>query len=118
MQDAGASQVRVVDAPRIPPRPFAPNRPLMFFAGLILAIGAGGAASFLVSRVRPRFFDTTALREVTGLPVLGAVSVRWDSSQRWQSRRRVIGFLSALAALIVGYLGSAMAFFMIATRVG
>lgn len=117
MQDAGASQVRIVDFPRIPPRPFAPNRPLMFLAGLILAIGAGVAAGFLVSRVRPRFFDTAALREVTGLPVLGAVSMRSDSSYRWRSRRRVIGFLSALAALVVGYLGSAMAYFMLATRV-
>jgi polysaccharide chain length determinant protein (PEP-CTERM system associated) len=118
MQEAGDSQIRVVDPPRMPSRPIAPNRPLLFVAGILAALGAGVASSFAISRIWPRFFDPTSLREVTGLPVLGAISLRDDESSRRASRRSLLGFFSALTALIVGYMASVAAFLLMAARAG
>lgn len=118
MQAAGDSQIRVVDPPRVSSRPFSPNRPLLFAAGILAALGAGVLSSFAISRIWPRFFDPTSLREVTGLPVLGAVSLRDDEVSRRRSRRSVLGFLSVLTALIVGYMASVAAFLFMAARAG
>jgi hypothetical protein len=50
---------------------------------LLLALGAGIAATFAASQLRPVFFDARSLREASGLPLAGhgdAAGRRRDAS--------------------------------------
>ena len=66
---------RVVEPPRVSPTPAKPSRMMVAVLGMIAAIGAGLAAAFALTQVFPTVQDTRGLREVTGRPVLGSVSL-------------------------------------------
>jgi hypothetical protein len=75
MQDTGGAQFRVIDPPRVSPRPVAPNRLLLLGAAFLASIGAGLAASLVASQLAPTFHDSGTLRVTTKRPVLGSVSM-------------------------------------------
>lgn len=112
----GVAGIRVVEPPRVSPRPVAPNRLLLLAGALLAALGAGAASSFLASRVWPTFVDSGSLREVTELPILGTVTLFEDKSFKTRSRFGLVGFLSGLAALIMAY-GAVLAMMFLAMRV-
>lgn len=99
----GVAGIRVVEPPRVSPRPVTPNRLLLLAGALLAALGAGTAASFLTSRIWPTFVDSGSLREVTELPILGTVSLVEDNGLKTRSRLGLLGFLSGVAALVVAY---------------
>lgn len=94
---------RVVDPPRVPPTPAAPNRPLLvslvFLAGLMLGI----AVAFILSQIRRTVDDRKTLREMTGLPVLGNVSMVWTDGQKERNRRGIIGYMASFLGLVGAY---------------
>ena len=57
--------------------PSGPNRLRLFSLVFVAALVAGLAGAFLMSQVRPTFLSQAALREVTGLPILGSISMNW-----------------------------------------
>ncbi len=91
-------QFRIIDPPLSPLDPSAPNRPLLLLGILIVGLGAGGGISFLGNQLRPVFHDSVALRQATGLPVLGSVTVM-RTHERHASRIRQI---SAFGGAIIG----------------
>jgi uncharacterized protein involved in exopolysaccharide biosynthesis len=96
--DANASVVdfRVIDPPRVPSQPAAPNRSLLL-SGVTLA--------FLLSQLRPTFNTRRELRDVTGLPVLGVVSMIWTPEQQQKRRKSMLVFASCFAGLLLMYAG-------------
>lgn len=69
--------------------------------------------AFVASQLRPVFFDGKSLREVTGIPVLGMVTLLPNEARRLQERASLYRFLLAGIALIVTYgAGVAMLTFM------
>jgi hypothetical protein len=68
-------QFRVVEPARVPSSPAGPNRPLFYTAVLGVALGAGLGLAFVVSQLRPVFDSRKQLRDVTGFPVLGSLSL-------------------------------------------
>lgn len=94
---------RVVDPPRVPATPAAPNRPLLvslvFLAGLMLGI----AVAFILSQIRRTVDDRKSLREMTGLPVLGNVSMVWTDAQKERNRRGIIGYMASFLGLVGAY---------------
>jgi polysaccharide chain length determinant protein (PEP-CTERM system associated) len=100
----GLIRFDVVDPPRAGFDPVFPKRPLLAFGALLAAIAAGAAAAFLLNVLRPVFGNEQRLREVTGLPVLGAVSMTWmerhDEELRRSARRLAAGVLGM--ALLCG----------------
>lgn len=66
---------RVVEPPRVSPTPAKPSRMMVAVLGMLGAIGAGLGAAFALTQVFPTVQDTRGLREVTGRPVLGSVSL-------------------------------------------
>jgi hypothetical protein len=58
-----------------------------------------------MSQVRPTFLNQRSLRDITGVPVLGAISMNWTDSQKVKRRRRLIGFGMAIVSLISAYGG-------------
>lgn len=78
---------RSIDPPSASPNPVEPKRPLLLAGVLAAGLAAGGGLAFLLSQARPVFPNPGLLRAVSGLPVLGAVSMTWK--ERTATRRRI-----------------------------
>ncbi len=99
--DAAAAGVdfRLIDPPRVAPKPVAPNRMLLLPLTFVLALGAGFFASFVASQVRPVFFDARGLREISGLPLLGVVSRSMSRAELAREKRGLRLFFVAFSVL-------------------
>lgn len=109
LESAGSvADFKLIDPPRASNTPVAPNRLLLLPGVLLLALAAGLGGSFVASQLRPVFFDGRVLREVTGLPVLGTVSMlRRDAAvqkEKRRNRRFLIGFAGLIGIFAVGIL--------------
>jgi len=76
-EDRDVVSFNVIDPPAAAFEPVAPKRTLLLFGVLILGLGAGGALAFLIHQLNPVFHDARTLRDITGRPVLGVVSMTW-----------------------------------------
>jgi len=112
----GVADFRLIDPPRVSPQPVAPNRVLLFPMALLAALAAGVLTSFLISRFWPTFFDLRSLRTVTGLPVLGSVSLILSEPQRRRERRGLIGFVTAFLAFLGTFGAGILALTVLSTR--
>ncbi|MFT5720799.1 MAG: polysaccharide chain length determinant protein (PEP-CTERM system associated) [Motiliproteus sp.] len=105
-QQADASsnsfQFRIIDPPRTPSVPIGPNRPLFISGVLAASLAAGIGMAFLISQLRPVFFSSKQLNAVTGVPVLGSVSVYSNQVSSRRNRKQGVIFI----LLLVGLLGS------------
>jgi polysaccharide chain length determinant protein (PEP-CTERM system associated) len=94
---------RVIDPPTAPPLPSGPNRLRLFslvFAGALIA---GLASAFLMSQLRPTFLSQASLRDVTGLPILGSISMNWTEQQTVGRKRRLYTLATAILVLLAVY---------------
>lgn len=96
---------RVIDPPTAPLAPSGPNRPRLFSLVFGLAVVVGLGVAFLMSQLRPTFMSQRALRDVTGLPILGSVGMNWTAEQKVRSRRRMYAFSAAVVVLFGAYGG-------------
>lgn len=94
---------KIIDPPTIPLTPIGPNRPLLLSFVFIGALFAGCAAALLISQIRPTFLSLTELREATGLPVLGTISMNWTDAQMSKRKRSQYGFTICTASLFLMY---------------
>ena len=97
---SGVADFRLIDPPRVSPKPVAPNRILLLLGALGASLAAGLFSSFAATQVRPVFHDSRTLREFTGLPLLGEVSLNRTDAQIRQQRRSLIRFFAAIAVLV------------------
>ena len=108
---AGLVEFRVIDPPRVSPRPVAPNRVLLVSMVFLGALAGGVGVAFLIGQIRPTFSDRKALREISGLPILGTVTMIWTDGQVRQRRRKLTWFVAGAAGLVCLY-GAGLAFFL------
>lgn len=94
-------QFRIIDPPLLPAGPATPDRPLLLIGVLLLGLAAGGGVSFLGNQLRPVFQDAVALREATGLPVLGSVSMMRTSERRIERMKQFGSFGGAVLVLCI-----------------
>ena len=113
---SGVADFRVIDPPRVSPNPVTPNRVALLPLALLIALGAGAAACFLASQIWPTFIDSRSLRDVTGLPVLGTVSMVVSEPQKRAERRGLIGFLAGIAALVGSFGAGLLALMLLTAR--
>jgi polysaccharide chain length determinant protein (PEP-CTERM system associated) len=99
---------RVIDPPTAPIKPSGPNRLALFSMVFAGALAAGLAVAFLMSQVRPTFLSQSALREVTGVPVLGSIGMNWTVPQLRRRKRRLVA-LGACVLVLFGTYGAGMA---------
>lgn len=116
VDSVGLAEFRIIDPPRIAPRPVFPNRYALIALVLLAALGAGLGASFAMARVFPTFHAVAALRAFTERPVLGSVSILETSVVLWRKRLANIAFAGGLGMLLVGY-GVWVAWVSVNTRV-
>lgn len=108
---------RVIDPPFVPSQPAWPNRPLLLSLVTLGGLVAGVAVAFLLSQLRRTVTDRRVLRELTGLPLLGAVSrVETDETRR-RKRKGLLTYLAALGSLIAAY-GAVMILQLVVSRAG
>jgi len=97
----GIVKFEVVDPPSAGFSPVAPNRLLLLAGVLIGGLGIGGGLAYLLHQLRPVFNNTRSLADITGLPVLGAISMTFVDRIRAESRMRKLAFSAAGAALVL-----------------
>ncbi len=97
---SGMAEFRLIDPPRVTPQPVAPNRLMLLPGALLAGLGAGLALSLLLSQIRPAVYDPGELRNVTGLPVLGVVSLRRDDAFKRKERNSLLRFAGASFGLV------------------
>ena len=115
-QASSLADFRVIDPPRAENKPVAPNRVLLLPGVLLLALAAGAGITFLISQVRPVFFDAATLRTGTALPLLGVVTLVRNDVVRQRESRSFKRFLASVAALVLLFaIGMAVLFYMAST---
>ena len=102
LDESGRVDFKVIEPPRVSPRPVAPNRMLLMLATLGLTLGAGVATSFVASQLFPTVDTVKELRNLTELAVLGSVSTQPTLEvvrQRERNRYTFAGGVTGLGAL-------------------
>ncbi len=100
---SGVADFRLIEPPRVSPRPVAPNRFLLLTGALLVALVAGLFASFAAAQLRPVFYDSNELRLKTELPILGVVSRIVSDAERRRSRVDRLRVLGATGGLILSF---------------
>ncbi|HSJ49286.1 MAG TPA: XrtA system polysaccharide chain length determinant [Gammaproteobacteria bacterium] len=98
---------KVIDPPRVPLAPSGPDRLLFMSLVLLGSLVAGGGAALMLSLVRPTFDDTKAMKDITGIPVLGVVSMVRTEEYMDSRRLAITAFTVAWLTLLVAYGGVA-----------
>lgn len=93
----------VVEPPRVPLDPIAPNRPAILILGLILALAAGVGAVAVAESVRPVLRGERAFARCLGEPPLVTIPMVFTTEElaRTRTRRRYEQFGTLSGALIL-----------------
>jgi len=113
---SGGVDFRLIDPPRVSPKPVSPNRLLLLPLTLVLALAAGLFAPFAASQIRPVVFDSRTLREISGLPLLGTVSKRVMETEKLKNRKDFRRFIAILALFIAVYGAGIALLFILSIR--
>jgi len=103
MDASGVAEFRLIEPPRVAPQPVAPNRLILLTGVIVAALLAGVVASFVVSQLRPVFHDGQKLSEISGVPVLGSVSMLLSDDRKKYERRRSFVFFGGIGGLLAAY---------------
>lgn len=101
---AGVVDFRLIDPPRVSPKPVSPNRMLLLLTALGAAVGAGLAVALAASQLRPVYDDVHQLRTSTGLPLLGVVSMILSDDDRRRERTNRLRFFVGTGGLLASFL--------------
>ena len=102
---AEALKFKIADSPNTPLQPSGPKRKLLFSGVLIIGIIFGLAIALLLYLIRPTIMSTSQLRQLTGLPVLGSVSMKTNILQSEKNKKEVLRYSFATLGLVVIYIG-------------
>lgn len=98
---AGVADFRLIDPPRVSPKPVSPNRLMLLPLVLVAAVAGGLFTAFAASQLRPTFHDVGDLRQKTGLPLLGVISVVLADADRRRERMDRLRFYGASGSLVL-----------------
>lgn len=104
-QNASSVAFRVVDPPFVPSKPSEPNKLLLNGMVLVVALGAGVGLALLVSLIKPVIVDQRSLTALTGLPLLGTVSLIPTPAQQRQDTIGLVLYSLLMLALIGAFAG-------------
>ena len=101
---SGVADFRLIDPPRVSPRPVSPNRLLLLPLALAVAVAAGLFTAFAASQLRPVYNDAQELRAKTGVPLLGVVSMVLGDEDTRRDRMNALRFYFGTGGLFGAFL--------------
>ena len=115
-QASSMADFRVIDPPRADNKPVAPNRVLMLPVVLVAALAVGAGVTFLISQIRPVYFEAASLRTQAQLPLLGVVTLIRNDAVRRRESRSLKRFIASLVVLVLMFaIGMAFLSYMAST---
>ena len=75
--------------------------PLLLLGVFAFAVGAGVGLAWLLDKFRPVFHHSRSLAEITGLPVIGVVSLAWLEKHRLLLRHEYVKLAMAAGLLLI-----------------
>jgi protein tyrosine kinase modulator len=100
----GVVKFEIIEPPTAGLEPVAPDRIAMLSMVLVLGLVSGIAMAYVLNQLKPVFHHVRGLADITGLPVLGAVSRTWLASYQAQARKHALVFSAATGLLLVCFL--------------
>lgn len=102
-QSAQLADFRIVEPPRVDPKAAFPNRQVLAAMTLIVSLAIGLGVSFGLGQAFPTFHDQTELREISGRPVLGSVSMYVSPASKLAERRDLMAFAGVAGLLVLSH---------------
>jgi hypothetical protein len=115
---AGVADFRLIDPPRVSPKPVSPNRLLLMPLAMVLALGAGLFTAFVGSQLRPVFHSVAELRKKIELPLLGMVSNVLSAAELRREKVDLIRFTLTSGTLVGTFAVILIGMAIIAARQG
>jgi polysaccharide chain length determinant protein (PEP-CTERM system associated) len=107
---------RLIDPPRVSPRPVAPNRLLLLWIAFVVTLASGLLTAFAASQLRPVFHSAGDLRMLLELPVLGVVSRVTSFAEDRKAKMDRMRFVAGSGSLIGIFLTAMATMAIIAAR--
>jgi polysaccharide chain length determinant protein (PEP-CTERM system associated) len=103
-QSTDEVKFRVINPPVVPSEAAEPDRRLLSFGVLLISVLAGLGLAMLLAQIRPAIHSRQTLRNVTGLPVIGSVSMLMSrvAVPWYRSQSALVG--GALGLLVLAWL--------------
>jgi polysaccharide chain length determinant protein (PEP-CTERM system associated) len=98
----------ILDPPVLPLTPIGPKRRLYLAVLWLAALGIGASFAFMLDELRPVFFSARALREATGRPVLGSISMKFMPEQRLKLKKNLASFVLLTILFLFAYGGAVL----------
>lgn len=115
---AGVADFRLIDPPRVSPKPVSPNRLVLLLMAMVLALAAGLFSAFAASQLRPVFYSASELRSKFAFPLLGMVSMLASDADVRREKTDLLRFLLASGSLIGIFVAALITMSVIAARQG
>lgn len=92
----------MIDPPRLPEKPFKPNRIAIMLIGIMLGIGAGAGFAALREVSDASAYNSEKLAMTAGVPVLGEIPVLFHNDDLQRIRMRRIAVTVGACFLVIG----------------
>lgn len=106
-KDQKGERFTLIEPPRLPERPFKPNRLAIVMIGIVLATGVGIGFAAVTEFLDDAIHSPSALTRTTQIPVLGeipAITTMFDlTGQQTKHHRVLIGILIAAACGLLAF---------------
>lgn len=99
----GTVKFEILEPPSASLDPIEPDRPMLLIAVLLAGLAVGAGLAWLMNQLRPVFHSARTLAEVTGLPVIGAISRTWVERYRQLRRVELLKFSAATLLLVLTF---------------
>ncbi len=107
VNDTEQTEFRIIDPPVAPQNPVGPNRLAYYAMVLFGAIAVACGLCYYCAQLWPVFGRSRTLRQVTELPVLGAVTHAWKERQLVAVRAATTSYIAAFGVLLIIFAGLA-----------
>lgn len=96
---------KIIDPPRVPPKPTGPKRLLLASIVLAAGLGAGVGLAFLMAQLWPTFDSRYTLKQVTNIPVFGSVGLVLSPAAQRRERLQTVVYVALVGMLLLSYAG-------------
>jgi polysaccharide chain length determinant protein (PEP-CTERM system associated) len=92
-------QFRPIEPPFALAEPVAPDRPLFLAAVAVFGLGLGFLIPFGLNRLYPVYYSRVSVRRISGLPVLGSISMLLEPAVLRHRRNAALAWVASYAVL-------------------